>query len=283
MVRPYVVALVCLLPAAVSAQDPPPAPPPAAVPAQPEPERSDPDVLVDPLQPDFTLAALPTTLRMPAGKFAFRVSHGFTRELGEGSFGDAVSDLFGLDGGSQVALELRYGLLPGMQIGVHRTSTRVIQIFAKHNFANQRDGGAFGLDAIATVEGDDNLSEHRQSALGLAVSRNFWSRAALYAEPLVVLNANPFALGDEHTAMLGLGGRLRVRRSVYLLVEYAPRLAGYRPLADQITVAIEKRAGGHLFQINVSNGLGTTFGQLARGAANYDDWFLGFNLSRKLF
>src|SRR5688500_15374956 len=137
MLRLVVLLLVCLLPAAVSAQEPPPVPPLAPVPAQPEPERSDPDVLVDPLQPDFTLATLPTTLRMPAGKFAFRVTHGLTRDLGEGSFGDTVSDLFGLDGGSQVALELRYGLLPGTQVGVHRTSTRAIQIFAQQNFLNQ--------------------------------------------------------------------------------------------------------------------------------------------------
>src|SRR5688500_20309977 len=116
MLRLVVLLLVCLLPAAVSAQEPPPVPPLAPVPAQPEPERSDPDVLVDPLQPDFTLAALPTTLRMPARKFAFRVTHGFTRDLGEGNIGDALSDLLGLDGGSQVALEVRYGVLTGTEV-----------------------------------------------------------------------------------------------------------------------------------------------------------------------
>src|SRR5688572_19048779 len=78
----------------------------------PPPERSDPDALVDPLQPDFNLAALPTTLRMPVGKWAFRVTHRFTRPLGQGDFGDLVSDAFGFDGGAQIGLELRFGLLP---------------------------------------------------------------------------------------------------------------------------------------------------------------------------
>ncbi|HJR60211.1 MAG TPA: DUF5777 family beta-barrel protein [Vicinamibacterales bacterium] len=283
MLRLVALVLVCLLPAAVSAQEPPPAPPPAPVPAQPEPERSDPDVLVDPLQPDFTLATLPTTLRMPAGRFAFRVTHGLTRDLGEGSFGDTVSDLFGLDGGSQVALELRYGLLPGTQVGVHRTSTRAIQIFGQQNLLNQRDGGRFGLDAIATLEGDENLREHHQGAFGLALSKNLGSRAALYADPILVLNANPFDIGDQHTLIVGLGGRVRVRPSVYVVGEYTPRVAGHSPFVNQLSVAVEKRAGGHVFQINVSNGLGTTYGQLARGAVDYDHWFLGFNLSRKLF
>ena len=42
-------------------------------------------------------------------------------------------------------------------------------------------------------------------------------------------------------------------------------------------------AGGHSFQINVSNGFGTTLGQLAGGGVSYDDWYIGFNISRKFF
>jgi hypothetical protein len=287
LVRLCLLFLVCFLPAAASAQDPPPVPPVTASPppaeAQPEPERADPDVRVDPLQPDFTLAALPTTLRMPVGKWAFRVTHRFTRDLGQGDFGDAASNLFGLDGGSQVGMEIRYGLLPGTQMGVHRTSDRSIQLFVQQNVLNERDGRPFGLDGIATLEGEDNLSERFKSALGLVASKNLGGVASLYLEPLVVLNTNPVEIGDVHTMMIGLGGRLRVRPSMYLMAEYTPRVAGYRPFVDQMTFAFESRAGGHLFQINVGNGFGTTFGQLASGGIANDQWYLGFNLSRKFF
>ena len=92
--------------------------------ARPRRPASDPDVRVDPLQPDFNLAALPTTLRMPEHKLAFRVTHRFTRSLGRGDFGDLLNDFFGFDSGAQIGLELRYGLLPGTQIGIHRTSDR---------------------------------------------------------------------------------------------------------------------------------------------------------------
>lgn len=277
-----VVLVSLLLPAAASPQEPPPAPVTAA-PAQAEPERNDPDVRVDPLQPDFNLAALPTTLRLPAGKWAFRVTHRFTRDLGAGDFGDAASNLFGLDGGSQVGMEVRFGLKPGTQFGLHRTSDRSIQLFAQQSVLNERGGSPFGLDATVTLEGEDNLSERYKSALGLIVSKTLGRIASLHVEPLVVLNASPFDTGDEHTAMVGLGGRVRVRPSLYLMAEYTPRVAGYRPFADQITFAIESRAGGHLFQINVGNGFGTTFGQLAGGGIAYDQWFLGFNLARKFF
>jgi hypothetical protein len=274
----YLVAFAILLPATAIAQDP--AVPP---PAQQPPEQSDPDVRLDPLQPDFVLSALPTTLRMPRGKWAFRVTHRFTRELGEGDFGDLASDLFGLDGGSQVGLEVRYGLLSGTQVGVHRTSDRTIQIFVQQSILKQRDGSKIGLDAIGTLEGWDNLTEQHQSALGLLMSHNLGRWAAVYAEPMVVLNTNPFEDGGDHTFMLGLGTRVRIRPTTYLTAEYTPRLAGYDPNDSQIGFGIEMRAGGHLFQINVSNGWGTTLGQLAVGGIDNSNWYLGFNLSRKFF
>src|SRR5262249_20649215 len=64
-------------------------------------------------EPDFTLAALPTSLRMPRNKWAFRVTHRFTRPLNPGpgeDFGDVAGDLFGIDGGAAIGLELRFGL-----------------------------------------------------------------------------------------------------------------------------------------------------------------------------
>ena len=267
------VFLAALIPTVAAAQPPAPT----------QPERPDPDVRVDPLQPDFTLAALPTTLRVPRGKWAFRITHRFTRPLGQGNFGDLLSDAFGFDGGAQVGLELRYGLMRGTQIGVHRTSDKSIQFFGQHNILNERNGRPLGLDAIVTVEGIDNLQDHYRSALGAVISRTAGSVASLYAEPIFVVNASPFETGDSHTFMLGLGGRVRVRPSVYLLAEVTPRLAGFDPGAHQISVGIERRTGGHLFQINFSNDFATTLGQLATGARDYDNWYIGFNISRKFF
>ena len=38
-----------------------------------------------------------------------------------------------------------------------------------------------------------------------------------------------------------------------------------------------------MFQLNISNSLGTTMAAMARGASNNEDWFVGFNVSRKFF
>lgn len=276
--RLFLVLVCSLWPILASAQTPQPqAPPPD------QPDQTDPDSRLDPLQPDFNLAALPTTLRMPVHKLAFRVTHRFTRPLAQGDFGDLLSDFFGFDSAAQIGLELRYGLTRGTQVGVHRTSDRDIQIFGQHSFLTERDNKPIGLDALATFEGANNLQEYHRSTLGALVSRNVARHAALYAEPMLVINSNPFETGDANTLMLGLGARVRIRPSAYVVAEYTPRVAGFDPGKSQMSFGFEGRAGGHLFQFNVSNGFGTTMGQLANGTISYDNWYIGFNIARKFF
>jgi hypothetical protein len=88
---------------------------------------------------------------------------------------------------------------------------------------------------------------------------------------------------DNDTFMIGVGTRIRVRPTVYLVGEIVPRVTGNDDGVNQASFGIEKRAGGHVFQLNFSNGLGTTMGQIARGGGSNDEWYLGFNISRKFF
>lgn len=260
----------------------PPPPQNAATAAQ----EDDPDRDINLAQPDFALAALPTTLRLPKHASAFRITHRFGRPLGAGDFGDLVGDLFGLDNGALIGLEYRFGLFRGTQVGIHRTSAKTIQFFGQYDIRNQRAGFPVGLAAYASVEGTNNFRDSYSPGLGLLISRELNDRAAVYVEPLWVNNTNalPAALVDDNdTVIVGLGARLRVRPSVYVLAEAAPRLAGYDPGVTHVSLGIEKRAGGHSFQLNVSRGFGTTLADVARGGLNSDDWFMGFNISRKFF
>ena len=107
-----------------------------------------------------------------------------------------------------------------------------------------------------------------------------------YVEPFWINNTNflPSELADDNDSfILGLGTKVRIRPTVYLFVEGAPRVAGHDPGVDHVSFGIEKRAGGHNFQLNFSNSFGTAFGQIARGGGSNDDWYLGFNISRKFF
>ena len=279
------VALVALLacPTAASAgqeQDP------ATPPANPPPTAQAPsDRAVDPSQPDFTLIALPTNLRMPRFASAFRVTHRFTRSLGTGDFVDLLGDAFGIDGGAQVGLEYRFGIMSGTQIGIHRTSDKEIQLFLQHQILRQATGHPLTIDLLGSIEGADNFKESYAPALGAVISRALGRHGAVYFQPVWINNTNPGQsdfVDDNDSFLFGFGARIRVRPSLYLLAEAAPR-AGYAPDETYVSFAVEGRAGGHSFQVNFSNGFGTTLRQVARGGLDYDNWYLGFNISRKFF
>src|SRR5678815_4521029 len=100
---------------------------------------------------------------------------------------------------------------------------------------------------IASMDGTDNFSDSYSPALGVVLSRELGSHGAIYFEPIWVNNSNPLPseLSDDNS-----------------------------------TFGVEKRAGGHVFQLNFSNSIGTTPGQIARGGFDNDDWYIGFNISR---
>ena len=58
----------------------------------PAADEEDPDLEVNFAQPEFTLQDLPTNLRLPKGKFAFRITHRFSRPLAQGDFGELLVD-----------------------------------------------------------------------------------------------------------------------------------------------------------------------------------------------
>ena len=257
------------------AQSTKPAPPPA----------DDPDKDPNQSQPDFTLIGLPTTLRVPRFSSAFRVTHRFLRPLGAGDFSDLASDFFGLDSGAQIGLEYRFGLMRGLQVGIHRTSNKTIEFFSQYSLLQQKNDHVVGLDVYASIDGTNNFQDSYSPALGAIVSREISKYGAVYVEPIWVNNSNPDPseiVDNNDTFIIGVGARLRIRPTVYVVGEFLPRV-GYDPGVSHGSFGIEKRAGGHVFQLNFSNGFGTTMGQLARGGTNSDDWYMGFNISRKFF
>jgi len=235
----------------------------------------------NPAEPDFTLINLPTALRLPRHRLAFRINHRFARPLGEGDFGDLAGDFFGFDGGAQIGMGLRFGILDGTQFEVYRTSERSI-LFRLQQSLVQQGTAPVSLALLAGIEGRENFKEERSPTLGLVISRQLGGRGALYAVPRWVADAR-FGDDDESSLVLGLGARVRLGGSIYAVGEWHPRLAGVMERKDLLAFGIEKQLGGHLFQINLSNDLATTPTQIARGQLGPDDLYLGFNISRKFY
>ncbi len=259
--------------------------------AEPPVADYDQDLDTDLAEPDFEVITLRTSLRLPRHKFAFRLTHRFARGLGVGDLSDLAADFFGFDGGAQVGFGLRFGLFSGTSIGAYRISDRTIQFSADRQLIRQ---GSFPLaiSVVASAEGLDNFNEEYSPALTLVLSKRLGQRGAVYLEPSWVGNTrtNPSAPGTkDSTLVVGLGARLRFTRTMSLVGELHPRLAGYRgdlgsgDPAALASFGVEWRVGGHAFQLNFSNTHGTTPAQVARGQQGARDWFIGFNLTRKFY
>lgn len=270
--------------------------PDAAAPAS----EDDPDLSPTPMVPDFYYVNLPTTLRLPQYKLAFRVTHRFTRPLNQGSFGSLVGDAFGLDAGAQIGLELRFSPIRAAQVGVYRTSDKTINFFGSYNVVQTTGGLPISVSATASVEGTGKFKDSYSPSLGAAVTTTLGNRVAVSLLPTWVNNSNPLPsdLVDHNDSVyLGIGTRIRVSKRSYLVAEVSPNIYGYkggnanlqntskyaegRPL---IAFGIEGQVGGHVFQVNFSNAFATTPANIARGAAaGKTHWYLGFNISRKFY
>ncbi len=244
-------------------------------------EHDDADVVL--AEPDFRVLNLPSTLRLPLHGSSFQLTHRFNGNLRQNSFSENAGNLFGLDQGAAVGFEYRFGIARHLQAVAYRTAIdQTFQFYGKFDAVRQSGSFPLSLSGLVSVEGADNFQEHYSPAVGVAVSRMAAERLALYVTPVWVHNTAALLNIDRDTFFVGIGGRLRVSATVYLVGEVVPRVSGYRPDEAAYGFAIEKRAGGHLFQLNINNGQGTTFGQLARGGFS-DSLYLGFNLARKFF
>jgi hypothetical protein len=289
--KPYLLALGLFLAFAVfgvsrvDAQPSAPAPDESAAAATTaaQPAADDDDARLRPLEPDFTLVNLPTTLPLPRHKGNFHLTHRFNENLRRDSFDTQLSNLFGLDQGATIQFEYRFGILKHVEAIASRTNVdRDIQFSGKFDAFQQSASTPFGFSGIASIEGGNNFQTRYTPALGFVVSRTLGTVVALYATPFWAHNTAPGTGITRDTGFIGLGARVRIVPTVYVVGEVTPRVGGYRPGDPQYAFALEKRVGGHFFSLTFANSSATTYGQLARGG-NPGALYLGFNLARKFY
>lgn len=284
-------AFAALTAAPVSAQTPAASADPTA--QAPTPASDDDDAKLRPLEPDFTLINLPTTLPLPLGAGNFRLTHRFVGvNWRQDDLGTIAGNAFGFDGPAVIQLEYRIAVMKHLEAVVARTNFgRTIQFSAKYDAVHEGASHPFGFSGIASVEGENNFHVHNTSgadigytpAVGFSLSRTLGDVAALYVDPIFVHNTQNAGLPDRvNTFYVGVGGRLRVMSGTFVVAEMSPRVSGYIPGDAEFAISLEKRVGGHVFSIAVANTQATTYGQLARGA-NPGTLYIGFNLTRKFY
>ena len=234
----------------------------------------------------------------------FRITHRFARDLNRGSLGEVASDLFGLDEGAVIGLDYRFAPTSNIQVAAYRSMLfRTVQFSGRYDAWRQTENSPVAISVLGSVEGANNFRDDYAPAIGVVVSRTRGKKLALYASPTFVWNSvtpgtgaltdheghDPVDLGilevpatgtEKNTAYIGLGTRFLVPKTVYIALEFTPRLTGFAPGRGTWGVGVEKHTRGHLFQLNFSNSFGTTYGQLARGG-EHSNVYLGFNIARK--
>ncbi len=247
----------------------------------------DDDAVLQPAEPDYRVINLPTTLRLPLYKSNFELTHRFNGNLRHGDFSDQASSLFGIDEGATVGFEYRFAPLRHVELVAYRTGfDKTIQFSAKWDALDQQPGRPMSVSPIVSIDGSNNFRDRYSPSIGATVSRQIDDVAAVYVVPIWTNNVAPLLnqiLGvTRNTFYVGLGGRVRIRPTVYVSAEVSPRVAGYAPNTAEYGFAIEKRAGAHVFQLNFTNSSLTTLSQTAQGGQP-ENLQMGFNLTRKFF
>jgi hypothetical protein len=278
-----------------------------AAPAQAQDSPPDPQI-------ELNVVTVPTTQSLRSHQSYFRLTHRFNRDLTLGDFSDLAQDLFAFDNGALLGLEYRFGITSNIQSGLHRsTLDKTLQVFGRWDAIRQGQGLPFGVSALATIEGLDNMQDGYQPGAAVVLSKTFGRALALYASPTYVggtFDAELVAAqldgedhghdhlvalsditdghdGDDHaehagegTFFIGLGARAQLRPSVFALGEFTPRVSGHDPGDHMWAVAIEKSTRGHTLALTLTNSYATTPGEIARGGTP-GALYLGFNITRK--
>ena len=143
--------------------------------------------------------------------------------------------------------------------------------------------GSMGLMTVSqpgeTTFREENLRFNVQASFAYVLH----PKVSLLLVPGYTSNTNPAEGSSQGTLSLGLGGRLLIAQDLSLLLEWVPVLSGYSNESAGWGLGIEKKIGGHVFQVFALNSVGITTAQFAPGGElrlSDGEFRIGFNILR---
>lgn len=230
-----------------------------------------------------------------AGALEFIFAHRFGRING------GAYEMFGFDE-ALVRLGLDYGFTDWLSWSIGRNSfDKTVDSYVKIKALRQRSGATqFPFTATVLVGGAYKLSPKNNSdvsptfkstdrlsyTLQLLMARKFSSSLSFQVMPTWVhKNAVVKSYEDNGQFALGVGGRVKITRSVALTGEYYYNVSQQdnSPYYNPLAFGVDIETGGHVFQIVITNAVGLT--ERAFVTETMDDFFdgdihLGFNVTR---
>lgn len=230
----------------------------------------------------------------PKGTLEFIFAHRF------GEINGGYYELFGLDD-AYVRYGLDYGITDNLSVSYGRNSVdKTMDGYAKYKLLKQSKGAknfpftmtALGGVAYRTSPKKDNVPPgfkniDRLAYVGqLLIARKFTPAFSMQVMPTFIhKNAVDQTFEENDQMALGVGGRLKVTKSVALTSEYYYRLNVNEnsPYKNTFGIGVDIETGGHVFQIVVTNTRGLTeraFITETDGDFTEGDIHLGFNVTR---
>ncbi len=236
------------------------------------------------------LINLPTTQSIGKGRLLFRISHRYYPAIKSG-----YNSLYGLDGPAVILLSFGYGLRDNLDLTLARTKLdKEVELSLKWVMFEQGKiltlpfSAALNLGGSLVTQSQPDrkvfLADNMKFNLQVILSHQVNNALSLVLVPAYSSNANHWDSSSEGTFVLGTGGRWMIFNDFSIIWEWVPVLAGYKDNSNGWGLGIEKKIGGHVFQVFILNSTGLTSDQFIPGGDfRLRDWDLriGFNIFRK--
>jgi hypothetical protein len=233
------------------------------------------------------------------GTLEFIFAHRFGAVKG-GSY-----EMFGLDQ-AHVRLGLEYGITDRLGVGIGRSGyDKIKDGYLRYKILRQQKGARnfpFTMTGFASISYKASQATHdkvdRLAYVGqLLIARKFSPWLSLQLMPTLVHRNSVYQIADRNNQMaLGMGGRIKVSKSIALTSEYyyrvnpKPNTIDYKSY-NAIGLGIDIETGGHVFQLVMTNTRGTlerafitetgsNGGGDGGGSISGGNIFFGFNITR---
>jgi len=216
-----------------------------------------------------------------------------------GTVNNGIDDFFGLDQ-ANTKIQLLYGLLPNLQVGISRDSyEKTYSGTAKYKVFRQSDIVPVNVSLYGSVDVNSQLktsvypglktSDRFSYTAQILASRSFSQKLSLQLAPIYVRHnlqdLNYTITPTYNQILLGFGGRYKLLKRLSFNLDYAYNFSknSNSLYNNPLTMGLDIETGGHVFQLlftnsrasNDSSFLTETTGDWSKGEISF-----GFNIVR---
>ncbi len=230
------------------------------------------------------LINLPTSHSIGKGEVLFRISHRFLPSVSDG-----YDFFYGLDGPAVMLLSLGYGLSDNFSLSLARARLyKEVELSMKWVLFRQHKAkipfsGALKIGGSLVTESQPDYVDKMKFNIQGILSYQLSDSLSFALVPAYSSNTNHWDPASEGTFALGTGGRFMIFNDFSIIWEWNPVLSGYKVDTHGWALGIEKKIGGHVFQVFVLNSAGLTSSQFISGGdlrLQDGDFRIGFNIFR---